>query len=53
VSPVVVVVAETSSMIVRRLVRGHPRQFIVMKLNRRCSILVCTGPAGTVVLKGL
>ena len=38
VSPVVVLVAEMSSMMVRRVVRGRPRQFIVMKLNMRCSI---------------
>ena len=38
VSPVPVVVAEISSMMVRRLVSGRPRQFIVMKQNMRCSI---------------
>ena len=36
---VVVVVAEISSMMVRKLVSGRPRQFMVMKLNMRCSIL--------------
>ena len=30
--------AEISSIMVRRLVRGRPRQFMVMKLNMRCSI---------------
>ena len=39
VSPVVVEVAEISSMAVRRLVSGLPRQLIVMTLNTRCSIL--------------
>ena len=38
VSPVEVAVAEISSMMVRRLVRGRPRQFMVMKENLRCSI---------------
>ena len=38
-SPVVVVVAAMSSTIVRMSVRGRPRQFMEMKLNRRCSIL--------------
>jgi hypothetical protein len=38
VSPVEVVVAEISSMMVRRLVRGRPRQFMVMNENMRCSI---------------
>ena len=36
---VAVVVAEMSSMTVRSEVRGRPRQFMVMKLNMRCSIL--------------
>ena len=37
--PAAVVVAEISSMIVRTLVSGRPRQFIVMNQNMRCSIL--------------
>ena len=37
-SPVDVAVAEISSMMVRTLVRGLPRQFMVMKLNMRCSM---------------
>ncbi len=37
-SPVVVLVAEMSSMMVRRVVSGRPRQFMEMKLNMRCSI---------------
>ena len=36
--PVDVVVAEISSMMVRTLVRGLPRQFMVMNLNMRCSM---------------
>jgi len=39
VRPVLVVVAAMSSTMVRRSVRGQPRQFIEMKLNMRCSIL--------------
>ena len=31
-------VAEMSSITVRRQVSGLPRQFMVMKLNMRCSI---------------
>ena len=38
-SPVLVDVAEISSMIVRMVVSGRPRQLMVMKLKRRCSIL--------------
>ena len=38
VSPVLVAVAEMSSIMVRRR-QGSPRQFMVMKLNMRCSIL--------------
>ena len=33
-----VLVTEMSSMMVRTVVRGRPRQFMVMKLNMRCSI---------------
>ena len=33
-----VAVAEISSMMVRRLVSGRPLQFMVMKLNMRCSM---------------
>jgi hypothetical protein len=36
--PVVVVVAEITSTMVRSDVRGLPRQFIDTKLNVRCSI---------------
>jgi hypothetical protein len=38
VSPVVAVVAEISAMMVRKVVKGRPRQFPVMKLNIRCSM---------------
>jgi hypothetical protein len=38
VSPVSVVVAAISSMMVRWEVSGRPRQFIVMYENMRCSI---------------
>jgi hypothetical protein len=36
---VLVEVAEISSMMVRMVVSGRPRQLMVMKLKRRCSIL--------------
>jgi hypothetical protein len=39
-------------MIVRRLVNGLPRQFMVMKLNMRCSMLVPFGGARWVVTDG-
>jgi hypothetical protein len=38
-SPVLVVVAAMSSMMVAWSVSGRPRQFWVMRQNRRCSIL--------------
>jgi hypothetical protein len=38
-SPVLVVVAAISSMMVARSVSGRPRQFWVMRQNKRCSIL--------------
>ena len=37
--PGLVVVAAMSSTMVRMSVSGRPRQFMEMKLNRRCSIL--------------
>jgi len=37
-SPVLVDVAEISSMTVRMVVSGRPRQLMVIKLKRRCSI---------------
>jgi hypothetical protein len=41
---VLVDVAEISSMTVRMVVSGRPRQLMVMKLKRRCSIFISTGP---------